>query len=94
VIELAPAVRIDVVIVATPPTSSAVPSDVVPLKNCTVSLGVPVPGLTALTVAVRITFCPTTGEFGKEVIAVVVDARPTVTVTGAEPLVVKLVSPE
>jgi hypothetical protein len=95
VIELAPAVRAVVARVATPSVSVwGVPSEVVPLKNWTVPVGVPAPGLTGATVAVNVTLCPTTGEVGKTVTAAVVVALATVTVSAVEVLVVKFGSPE
>ena len=79
---------------ATPPASVAVPSEVEPLKNLTLPVGVADPGLAALTVAVSVTLCPTTGDDGKDVSTVDEAASPTVTVTGDEVLDVKLLSPE
>ena len=47
------------------------PSEVVPLKNWTVPVGVPDPGLDArLTVAVSVTLLPTTGDTGENVTTV------------------------
>jgi hypothetical protein len=94
VIELAPAVRADVEIVATPPESVAVLSEVPPLKNWTEPVGVPIPGLTALTVAVSVTFCPTTGDTGENVTNVDEAAAATCTGMAVEVLDVKLSSPE
>jgi hypothetical protein len=84
---LAPAGRAVVVKLATPAAIVPVPSDVVPLKNSTVPVGMPAPGLTAATVAFKVTFWAATGEDGKKVTAVVVDACETGTETGAEVLV-------
>ena len=47
-----PTDRLEVASAARPPLSVAVPSDVVPLRNSTVPVGVPEPGLMADTVAV------------------------------------------
>ena len=80
--------------VAVPRESVPVPSDVAPLKNWTVPVGVPVPGLTGATVAVNVTSWPKTGELGVNVTVVVVDASATGTVTAGEVLAPKLVSPE
>ena len=63
--------------------------------NVTVPLGVPVPGKTALTVAVNVTVCPDTDGFAEEATVVVLLAWFTVCVS-AEPvlsLARKLVSP-
>jgi hypothetical protein len=94
VIKLAPAARAVVEILPTPLASVCVPSEVPPLKNWTVPVGVPDPGLAALTVAVSITLCPTTGDDGKDVTTVAEAASPTVTVAGVEVLDVKVPSPE
>jgi hypothetical protein len=77
----------EVVRVATPAAMTALPSEVVPLKNWIVPVGVPAPGLAAATVAVNVTFWLATGKVGKKVTAVVVDACATGTETGAEVLV-------
>jgi len=84
----------DVVTLATPDESVPVPSDVDPLVNCTVPVGVPDPGLTAPTVAVIVTGCPKTGDAGDEVTVVLVDACPTVTGVAPEVWPAKLVSPK
>jgi hypothetical protein len=94
VIELAPAARLGVVKVPTPLVSVAVPIVVAPLKNWTVPVGVPDPGLAALTVAVSVTFCPTTGNTGANVTTVDEADSPTVTVVADEVLGVKVLSPE
>jgi hypothetical protein len=80
--------------VVTPPLRFAVPSDVVPLKNSTVPVGVPVPGLTAATVAVNVTAVPAVTGLGTAVSDVVVLASLTITVVAGAMLAVKLVSPE
>ena len=56
VIELSPVARAVVTSVATPFVRVAVPSGSPLLKNATVPVGVPAPGLTGLTVAVKVTF--------------------------------------
>jgi hypothetical protein len=95
VIELAPVVRADVASVAMPLVSVwGEPSAVVPLKNWTVPVGVPAPGLAAATVAVKVTDWPRTGESGVNVTVVVLNACVTVTVTAGEMLDVKVLSPE
>jgi hypothetical protein len=58
VIELAPVGRARGARLPTPLVRVAVPSDVVPLKNVTVPVGVPVSGLTGATVAVSVTSSP------------------------------------
>jgi hypothetical protein len=94
VIELEPAAKLVVVREAVPLESVAVPSEVVPLKNWTVPVGEPTPGLVTATVAVNVTPWPTVGAVGVKVIVVVVDASATVTRTGAEVFDVKVLSPE
>jgi hypothetical protein len=55
------------VIVAAPEASSvAVPIGEPPSENVTVSVGVPVPGGFGLTVAVKVTGCPTTDGFADD----------------------------
>ena len=66
-----PAEREFVVNVATPPDKVAVPSTVLPVLNFTVPVGTAVP---ELTVAVKVTFCPTVDGFASEASAVVVAA--------------------
>lgn len=59
--------------VATPlPLTAEVPSVVVPSRNVTVPVGVPV--VDELTVAVRVTDCPTLEGFAEEVRTVLVPA--------------------
>jgi len=82
--------------VAVPPDSVPVPSVVVPSRNVTVPVGVPVPGGTTATVAVKVTDCPKTGGLADEATVVVVLALAgglTVWVNAALVLVLKLVSP-
>ena len=73
VIELAPSGKRVVAMLPVPLASVAMPSEVVPLKNWTVPVGVPAPGATACTVAARVTLCPKTGVVvdGMNVVVVV-----------------------
>ena len=66
-----PAARAEVVNVATPPLSVPEPIGLPPSRNVTDPDGVPVPGATAATVAVKVTGCPNTEGFSDEVTAVV-----------------------
>ena len=69
------------------------PSEVVPLKNSTVPVGVVEElELAAVTVAVSVIVWPVENEVG-DALSDVVDARLTVAVTAGEVLVVKLLSP-
>jgi hypothetical protein len=74
--------------VATPlPLSVPEPSEVVPLKNSTVPVGVPAPVVIGATVAVNVTLWPNTGAAGEDVsVVVVVTAGATVTGTADESL--------
>jgi hypothetical protein len=87
VIEWAPTARVVVESVATPFTSVPVPSVVEPLVNVTVPVGDGAPVVSGVIVAVNMTFWFATGETGNTVTTVVVVACETVTVTGAEVLV-------
>ena len=69
-----PADRAEVVKVAMPPLSVPVPIGLPPSRNVTVPVGVPVPGATGETVAVKVTDWPKTEGFADEVTAVVVSA--------------------
>ena len=89
-----PAASDEVVKVAVPLLFNvAVPSWAAPSENVTVPVGVPVPGGTGLTVAVKVTDCPTTDGFADDDTAVVVAILLTVWVSGAELLPTKLPSP-
>ena len=66
--------RLDVVKVATPPARVPVPNEVVPSKKETVPVGVPAPGVVAVTVAVKVTDWPMTDGLVSDVRAVVVAA--------------------
>src|SRR5207247_2007218 len=71
---------------ALPLTSATTPSEVAPSRNVTLPVGTPVAGATGLTVALRVTACPTAEGLGVDVKLVVVLARFTVCVTAAEVL--------
>jgi hypothetical protein len=88
-----PTPRVEVARVAVPPESAAVPSRVAPSKKSTVPVGVPPPGATAVTVAVRVLASPNTDGSGAEVRAVDVAAWVTVWVSTGEVEPVKSVSP-
>jgi len=62
-------------------------------RNCTVPLGMPMPGAATLTVAVKLTFCPDTEGLTEELTTVRVLALATVSVTLLAVLVLKLPSP-
>jgi hypothetical protein len=96
VIEFTPRGSAAVVSVATPSLRSAMPSEVEPLlKNSTLPVGVPAPGLTAATVADSDTCWPRVDGSGVTVVSVVdVLACLTVTSLGIESLGVKPLSPE
>jgi hypothetical protein len=75
VIECVPAERLEVEKVATPLALSAgAPRGVLPSKNVTVPVGVPVPEVGA-TVAVKVTVCPRGEGFGVEVSEVAVPIK-------------------
>lgn len=82
-----------VVNVAIPPETMPVPIGVAPSKNVTVPVGVPAPGLTTVTVAVKVTDWPETDGLADEAIIVVVLAMLTTWDTAALVLPVKLTSP-
>ena len=79
--------------VALPELKLAVPSVAAPSRKVTVPVGVPVPGATALTVAVKVTDCPNTDGFTDEVTVVELLALFTVCGMAAEVLELKLASP-
>ena len=68
----------EIVNVAVPLDNGPVPSVVAPSRNVTVPLGVPAPGATAATVAVKVTLCPKTDGLEDEATVVVVFALFTV----------------
>ena len=67
-----PMANADVVNVATPPLSVPVPMGLPPSRNVTVPTGVPAPGATGETVAVKVTDWPKTEGLADEVTVVVV----------------------
>jgi hypothetical protein len=70
-----PAARAAVLKDATPlPLSVIVASTVLPFWKATVPVGIPAPGATAATVAVKVTDCPGFDGFGPEASPVVVEA--------------------
>ena len=79
--------------VAVPPLRVTVLSAVLPSMKTTLPVGVPIPGLTTLTVAVNITLWPNTDGFVAEVNPVLLLALPTTWLTVAEVLPAKLPSP-
>jgi hypothetical protein len=84
-----------VVVVATPLLlRMAVPSAVVPLMNVTPPVGVPEPGVLAVTVAVSVTDWPTLDGFGKTDSNVLVLSCMTVTVVADDVLVPSVEFPE
>ena len=88
-----PTGSVEVVRVATPAMSWIVWISVEPLRNSTVPVGVPSPGMVGVTVAVSVTDWPKTLVVGAATRAVVVWAFATVTVVAGEVLVAKVVSP-
>jgi len=87
--EWLPSASAEVDLVATPPESGEVPSEVAPSKNSTVPVAAD-----GVTVAVIVTPSPTSDGFGVVVTAVVVLALVTECVCTADVLPVKLVFPE
>src|ERR1043166_1437156 len=79
--------------VAVPALSVPVPTVVAPSLNVTVPVGVPAPGVRAVTVAENVTDWPNTDGLSDEPSAVSVLALLTVWVTTAEVLLLKLLSP-
>ncbi len=69
------------ILVATPPLIVDEPSDVVPLKNWTVPVGITVPEFTPMTVAVSVVDWPTSDGLGDTVSDVVEASWAIVTVT-------------
>ena len=74
-----PTANAEVVNVATAALSVPVPMGLPPSRNVTVPVGVPAPGATGETVAVKVTDWPKTDGFADEVTAVVVSALVIVT---------------
>ena len=76
-----------------PLVSTIVLRAVVPSMNTTLPVGTPTPGLTALTVAVKVTLWPNKEGLVAEVTLVLLPALLTVCVTAPDVLVLKLASP-
>lgn len=95
VIECEPTTRLDVLNVANPEALKVlVPRVVAPSLKATVPVGVPVPGGTTMTVAVKVSDCPISEGFADDTTAVDVGfAAITDCVKGADVLARKLVSP-
>src|SRR5262252_8527180 len=84
-----------VVNVALPPVPTAtVPRITLPSLNVTVPVGVPAPGATAATLAVKVTAWPVTAGLTDDPRVSVVAARLTVTATAAESLAAKPLTPK
>src|SRR5689334_16366082 len=82
-----PAAAKVVVNVARPPAPTVtIPRTTLPSLNVTVPVGVPDPGATGATVAVKVTAWPVTAGLSDEARAIAVAARLTVTPTAAEVL--------
>jgi len=82
--------------VATPPvllSDTGLPAGLPSTRNCTVPLGVPPAGGTALTVAVKIRLCPVTEGLAELLTTVVVSALPTACMSVPAVLPEKLLSP-
>src|SRR5439155_18343149 len=94
VIECEPTASVLVTNVAWPELSRVpVPRVLVPSLKVTVPVGVPAPGLFAVTVAVKVTACPDTEGLAEELTNVVVPAFLTVWVSGLDVLPLKFASP-
>jgi hypothetical protein len=93
VIECLPTERLDVVNVALPPLSGVEPSGAPLSLKVTVPVGVPAPGATVATVAVKATAWPDDDGFTEDVTVVVVDAWFTTWLSVEEVLVLKFVLP-
>ena len=93
-IEREPTASALVVNVAWPePSRMPVPRVLDPSLKVTVPVGVPAPGLFAVTVAVKVTDCPDTDGLAEELTDVAVLAFFTVWVSALEVLPVKVASP-
>lgn len=89
----APALKVEIERVATPlPFRVELPNDVLPSRNCTLPVGVPL--VADLTVAVRVTAWLRFELSDEEVAVVLVPALPTVSVVTADVLGRKVASPE
>src|SRR5437899_777114 len=93
VMECAPAVRVEVLSVATPELRVMVASDVAPSLKVTEPDGVPAPGATAVTVAVNPTDWPAQVGLTEDTKATEVFALLTVCVIAGEVLPLKVMSP-
>lgn len=89
----APTVRVDVASDPVPPLRVTVPSVAVPFRIVTLPLGIAPPGVSAVTETVKATDCPNAEGFAPEAIATEVEYLLTVSVSKAEVLVAKFVSP-
>ena len=78
---------------AEPLSATLAESVVLPSRKLTVPAGVPAPGLTAVTVAVKVTGCPKTEEMGDDARLTALDAWLTVSPKAADVLLLKLPSP-
>jgi hypothetical protein len=92
--ECAPTVKAEVENTAFPLTRPLDPRTVSPFLNVTVPVGVPLPGVTAVTVAVNVTDWPNTDGLCEELNAVELPALFTVCDNAAEVLVAYAVLPE
>src|SRR5712691_10846520 len=89
-----PTLSVAVFRAAVPPLSvTALPRLLAPSLNWTVPVGVPAPGETALTVAVKVTLSPDTDGFSDDVTPAVVDALLTAWLTAVEVLPATALSP-
>jgi hypothetical protein len=88
-----PTARAEVVKVALPPESAPAPMETPLSVNVTVPVAVPPPGLTALTVAVKVTDWPNTDGLADERTLVMLSDCVTVCVIAADALALKLLSP-
>jgi hypothetical protein len=77
-----------------PSRVTVVPTLAPSITSCTVPLGVPVPGGTALTVAENVTGCPNTEGFTELLTTVLLEDRPTVCVGRFPVIPKKFESPE
>jgi len=89
-----PKARTEVVKVALPPDSVPVPIEMPPSRNVTVPVGVPAPGATAFTIAVKVIAWPNTVGLTDEVTELEDEALFTDWVIAADALAAKLLSPE
>ena len=86
-------VETDALVALPPDKVTALPKFTPLVLNCTVPVGVPEPGGSAVTVAVNVTDCPNTEGLADDVTVVVVVSWFIVCVSVPEVLVLKLVSP-